>query len=157
MSWFLLARHPSSSSHQFRLLLCMRFPSPVLPMSPDMLQFSHHQGSRTIVHLKVDAFRHRRLPPTHVSRGPVFVSNGSLQEALGVKNPLASAGNTGDAGSIPGLGRSPRGGVGNPRQYSCLENSSGGGTWWATVHGVAKSHMLLSAHTPALSNNPIEE
>ena len=67
--------------------------------------------------------------------------------ALGVKNPLASASNTGDAGSIPGLGRSPRGGVGNPLQYSCLENSSGGGIWWATVHGVAKSHMLLSVHT----------
>ena len=51
------------------------------------------------------------------------------------KNPLANAG---DAGSIAGLGRSPGEGNGNPLQYSCLENSMGGGAWWATVHGVAK-------------------
>ena len=42
-------------------------------------------------------------------------------------------------GSIPGLGRSPGGGHGNPLQYSCLENSMDKGAWRATVHGVAKS------------------
>ena len=42
-------------------------------------------------------------------------------------------------GSIPGLGRSPGGGQGNPLQYSCLENSMDRGAWQATVHGVAKS------------------
>ena len=42
--------------------------------------------------------------------------------ALVVENPLASAGDVRDAGSIPGLGRSPRGGHGNPLQYSCLEH-----------------------------------
>ena len=52
-----------------------------------------------------------------------------------VKNPSANAG---DAGSIPGLGRSPGEGHGNPLQYSCLENPMGQGAWWATVHGVAK-------------------
>ena len=52
-----------------------------------------------------------------------------------VKNPRA---NEGDAGSIPGLGRSPGGGNGNLLQYSCLENSMDRGTWWATVHGIAK-------------------
>ena len=41
-------------------------------------------------------------------------------------------------GSIPGLGRSPGEGNGNPLQYSCLENSMDRGTWWATVHGVHK-------------------
>ena len=51
----------------------------------------------------------------------------------------ASACNAGDLGSIPGLGRSPGEGNGNPLQYSCLENPMGGGAWWATVHGVAKS------------------
>ena len=51
----------------------------------------------------------------------------------------ASAYNTGDLGSIPGLGRSPGEGNGNPLQYSCLENPMDGGAWWATVHGVAKS------------------
>ena len=50
-----------------------------------------------------------------------------------------SACNAGDLGSIPGLGRSPGEGNGNPLQYSCLENPMDGGTWWATVHGVAKS------------------
>ena len=51
----------------------------------------------------------------------------------------ASACNAGDPGSIPGLGRSPGEGYGNPVQYSYLENSMDGGAWWATVHGVAKS------------------
>ena len=46
-------------------------------------------------------------------------------------------------GSIPGLGRSPGGGHGNPLQYSCLENPIDRGAWWATVHGVAKSQMQL--------------
>ena len=56
----------------------------------------------------------------------------------GVKNLPASAG---DVGSIPGLGRSPGEGKGNPFQYSCLRNSMDGGAWWATVHGVAGSDM----------------
>ena len=50
-----------------------------------------------------------------------------------------SACNAGDARSIPGLGRSPGEGNGNPLQYSCLEHSMDRGAWWATVHGVAKS------------------
>ena len=56
----------------------------------------------------------------------------------------ASAYNVGDLGSIPGLGRSPGEGNGNPLQYSCLENPMDGGAWWATVHGVAKSRTRLS-------------
>ena len=47
----------------------------------------------------------------------------------------ASACNVGDLGLIPGLGRSPGEGNGNPFQYSCLENPMDGGAWWATVHG----------------------
>ena len=47
-------------------------------------------------------------------------------------------------GSIPGLGRSPGEGNGNPLQYYCLENPMDRGTWWATVHGVAKSWTRLS-------------
>ena len=61
----------------------------------------------------------------------------------------ASASNTGDLGSIPGLGRSPGEGNGNPLQYSCLENPTDGGAWWATVHGVAKSRTRLSNLTYA--------
>ena len=58
-----------------------------------------------------------------------------------VKNPLGNAGDTGDAGLIPGSGRSLAVGNGNPLQYSCLENSMDRGTWWVTVHGVEKSQI----------------
>ena len=61
-----------------------------------------------------------------------------------VKKFPANAGDTRDAGLIPGLGRSPGGGHGNPLLYSCLENSMDRGTWWATVHGVTKSQIRLS-------------
>ena len=56
----------------------------------------------------------------------------------------ASAHNAGNLGSIPGLGRSPGEGNGNPLQYSCLENSMDGGAWWATVHAVTKNWTRLS-------------
>ena len=52
-----------------------------------------------------------------------------------VKNPPANAG---EVGSIPGFGRSPGEGNGNPLQYSCLENPVDRGAWRATVHGVTK-------------------
>ena len=55
-----------------------------------------------------------------------------------------SAGNAGDPGSIPGWGRSPGGGHGNPLQYSCLEYPMDRGAWWATVPGVKKSQTRLS-------------
>ena len=58
-----------------------------------------------------------------------------------------SAYNAGDPGSIPGSGRSPGEGNGNPLQYSCLENRMDRGAWWATVHGVAKSRTQLSDFT----------
>ena len=58
---------------------------------------------------------------------------------LAIKNLPANAEDARDVGLIPGWGRSPRGGNGNPFQYSCLENSMNRGAWWATVHGVAKS------------------
>ena len=59
----------------------------------------------------------------------------------------ASACKEADQGSIPGSGRSPGEGNGNPPQYSCLENPMDGGAWWATVHRVAKSRTRLSDFT----------
>ena len=53
---------------------------------------------------------------------------------LVVKNPPANAGDVRDMGSIPGSGRSPGGGHGNPLQYSCLENPMARAAWWAIVH-----------------------
>ena len=61
-----------------------------------------------------------------------------------IKNPPASAGDTGDMGFIPELGSSPGKGNGNPLQYSCLKNSMDRGAWWATVYGVSKSQTQLS-------------
>ena len=59
----------------------------------------------------------------------------------------ASASHAGDPGSIPGSGRSPGEGNGNPLQYSCLENPMDRKAWWATVHGVPKSRTRLSDFT----------
>ena len=56
-----------------------------------------------------------------------------------VKNPPANVGNAGDMGSVHGSGRYPGGRNVSPLQYSCLENPMDRGTWWDTVHGVAKS------------------
>ena len=56
-----------------------------------------------------------------------------------------TASNTGDLGSIPGLGRSPGGDNGNyPLHYSCLGNPRDSGAWQVSVHGVAKSQTQLS-------------
>ena len=60
--------------------------------------------------------------------------------ALVVKNSPAIVGDVRDMGSIPGLGRSPGGGHGNPLQYSCLENPMDRGAWQATIHGVTESN-----------------
>ena len=60
-----------------------------------------------------------------------------------VKNPPANAG---DVGLIPGLGRSPGEGNGNPLQYSCLKNPMDRGAWWPTVHGVTKRQTWPSIY-----------
>ena len=59
--------------------------------------------------------------------------------ALAVKNLPANAGGIRDVGSVPGSGRFPEEGHGNPLQYSCLENPTDRGAWWAIVHGVTQS------------------
>ena len=69
-----------------------------------------------------------------------YISIYSFPAGTVVKNLPANAGDTGDLGSIPGWGRFPGGGHGNPLQYSCLENPMDRGAWWAAAHGVAKSH-----------------
>ena len=66
------------------------------------------------------------------------------QVAPVVKNLPANVRDVRDRDSIPGLGRSPGGGHGNPLQYPRLEDPMDRGAWWATVHGVAKSWTQLS-------------
>ena len=69
-----------------------------------------------------------------------------LPGGLVVKNLPASIGDAGDVGSIPGSGRCPGEGNGNPLQCSCLENAMDRGPWRATVRGVTKSWTQLSTH-----------
>ena len=68
---------------------------------------------------------------------------GASHKALVVKNLPANAGDARDASSILGSGRSPGEGLGNPLQYSCLENPMDRGAWWASVHRVTKSQTQL--------------
>ena len=63
---------------------------------------------------------------------------GASQVVLVVNNQPVNAGDLRDSASIPGSGRSPGGGHGNPLQYSCLENPMDRGVWWATVHRIAE-------------------
>ena len=79
----------------------------------------------------------------------IHITFGASQVALVVNNSFAGsyAGDRREAGLIPGLGKSPGGGYGNPPQYSCLRNLLDRGAWWATVHGTAKSRTGLSEHT----------
>ena len=75
----------------------------------------------------------------------------------GFSDGKASACNAGDLCSIPGSGRSPGEGNGNPLQYFCLENSMDGGAWQATVHGVTKSRTRLSNFTDSQAGMPRRE
>ena len=94
------------------------------------------------------------MKPPHCSLHQT-VSHFSLNSMLGwgfpgaamVNNLSADAGNTRDVGSIPGLGRSPGEGNGNPLQYSCLENHMDRGAWWATVHGGVNTLYFLHYFT----------
>ena len=76
------------------------------------------------IHLKVQAPERYRVTSMHL---------------LLVKDLPANAGDIGDTGMIPGLGRPPGGGHGNPLQYSCLKNPMDRGAWWATLLMLAKS------------------
>ena len=72
-----------------------------------------------------------------------YMDIGASQMALVVKNLTANAGDIRDEGSIPGSGRSPGEGQGNPLQYSCPENPTDRGTWRAAVHSISKSRTQL--------------
>ena len=78
----------------------------------------------------------------------IFVKVLEIWASLVAQMVKAPACNAGDPGSIPGMGRTPGDGNGNPLQYSCLENPMDGEAWQATVHGVAKSQIRLrDSHT----------
>ena len=88
------------------------------------------------------------------------LERGASQVALVVKNPPANAGEVRDVGLIPGSGRSPGGGHGNPFRYFCLGNPMDRGAWQAPVHGVAKSQTRLKrfgmhTHARARRKDPL--
>ena len=87
------------------------------------------------------------LPWSTCSNKPQNFDADLGQVVLVVNNPAANAGDTRDTSSISGSGRSPGEGNGNPLQYSCLEDPTDRGAWWATVHGVTKSWTRLSHFT----------
>ena len=77
-----------------------------------------------------------------------------------VKKSTCNAGRTGDVDLIPGSGRSPGGGNGNPVQYSCVENTTERGAWQAKVHGFAeldRTEATEHAHTRSLVNFNVED
>ena len=80
--------------------------------------------------------REEELVVMHFSNNGLHAVNIGFPDVLDGKE---SACNAGDLGLVPGSGRYPGGGYGNPLQYSCLENFMDRGARWATVHGVAKS------------------
>ena len=80
----------------------------------------------------------KNFPMSKDLNEPLCLSTQS-KDFAGGSDGKASDYNAGDLGSIPGLGRSPGEGNGNPLQYSCLENIMDGGAWQATIHGVTKS------------------
>ena len=99
--------------------------------------------------------------------GTIHLRTSILKSCSGVsvgKESACNAGDTGDKGSTPGSGRYPRGGNGNPLQYSCLENPMDRGAWSATALGVAKiqtwlkrlsTHTHTHTHTHTLKSNHI--
>ena len=72
---------------------------------------------------------------------------GAFQVALVIKNLLVNSGDTRDPGSIPGLGKSPRGGHGNPLQYSCLEDPMDRGAWWAAYSPLGHKQLDMTEVT----------
>ena len=86
----------------------------------------------------------RKVPEVQVTKiGDLRLIMGFLHGSV-VKNPPANTGDSGDLGSIPGSGRSPGGGKGNPLHYSFLENLMGRGAWRGTVHSISKGRTQPS-------------
>ena len=85
-----------------------------------------------------------------------FNVNESFPNGTAVKNLPANAGDGRDTGLIPGSGRSPGGGHGNPLQYSSLENPVDRGAWQATVHRVTKSWTQLKQMSMHAHMGPME-
>ena len=76
---------------------------------------------------------------------PVYVVTQGFPGGSVVRNPPTNVGAAGDAGLIPGSGRSPGGGNGNPFQFSCLGSPTDRGAWWTAVHRVAQNWTQMKS------------
>ena len=97
------------------------------------------ENSDGICHLYLSCFL--KCGTTKSIKLDTSIQKAGLPWWLSSEESASQPANTGDMGSIPGSGRSPEEGSGNPLQYSCLENPMDRGAWQATVHGVPKSWM----------------
>ena len=123
----------------------------------------HWEGSHIVVWFEVSSLEHLshlRSPLGSWAGSGIWGGRGGIRGTVGHipsgSESEESACNSGDPGPIPGSGRSPGGGHGNPFQYSCLENRMDRGAWRATVHGVTNSQTWLkqlSTHTCILNAN----
>ena len=99
-----------------------------------------HPGIEPMSLVSVSCIGRRILYPWPPEEPPLgYIYSVGFPCGSAVQNPPANAGDTGDADSIPELGRSHRKGTGHPPEYSCLENPTDRGAWWVTVHGVTES------------------
>ena len=111
-----------------------------LPLQEVLAHYSHRALDDDIRHqMALDWVSREQSVPGALSR-----ELASTERELVVKDLPANTGDTEDTGSILGSGRSPGGRSGSPLQYSCLENPTDRGDWWAAVHGVSQSWTRLS-------------
>ena len=113
-----------------------------LPCNIGLISVTHQHELTIGVHMSLPSWI--SLPPPALSHPSRLLQNKPHWGFPGGSDGEESACNAGDPGSIPGLGRSPGEGNGNPFQCFCLENPMDRGAWWATVHGVTKSRTGLS-------------
>ena len=125
------------------------------------IQFSYHTAHLFKVYISCLYIQHAELysitpqkTPYHLALTPILPMRGFPHSSVGRE----SACNAGDPASIPGSGRSPGEGNGNPLQYSCLENPMDRGAWQTTVHGVARvGHNLATKPPPILPTSSLRQ
>ena len=128
--------------------------APCAAQQPPVSQLSTRGGQRCSPNLPHSSLPHPTCSLVHSLRlrfycpANRFISG--LPRGLSSKESPCHAGTATDAGSIPGLGRSPGGGNGNWLQCSCLDNPIDRGSWWAIVHRVAKSQTQLRDWTATI-------
>ena len=113
-----------------------------------------HLQSRTQTRSKSKGHKHQSLVKIYLLQITKITLSFFSEKLPGASLVAQMVESTCNAGSTPGSERSPRGGHGNPLQYSCLEDSMDRGAWRATVHGVAKSQT--EKLTLSLSQKPLK-